>query len=242
MSATQAGPADYYIKDRLSLIELGFRLQQEEVERLIQDDLERAQNPRFKSNSILVPGDPLVGLKARENWRRSIFRSQVEELNARFEQAGYPLNYHNGFIQISSDALLKQQVETPFWSIVSGPMWKNVDLDMKEALDRRDNGSRDSAFFAARALESTIKIISDVKGWTQGGEKGASSYIDNLAAKSRAFIAPWEGTQMRGFFKDVRNPLGHGAGLETMPSLTRQQTEWAIEFCMIWIKSLISRL
>ena len=32
---------------------------------------------------------------------------------------------------------------------------------MKEALDHRDTGQRDAAFYAARALESTIKIISD---------------------------------------------------------------------------------
>jgi hypothetical protein len=66
---------------------------------------------------------------------------------------------------------------------VSDSPWENVDVDMKEAIDRRDNGDRDPAFYAARALESTIKIISDTKGWIHGGEKGAHNYIDNLASK-----------------------------------------------------------
>jgi hypothetical protein len=41
--------------------------------------------------------------------------------------------------------------------------------------------------------ESTIKIISDEKGWTHGGEKGAHNYIDNLGSKKAGpFIESWE--------------------------------------------------
>ena len=66
----------------------------------------------------------------------------------------------------------------------------NVDHDMKEALDLRGSDGRDPAFYAARALESTIKIISDQKNWTHGKENGAHNYIDNLATKTNAFITP----------------------------------------------------
>jgi hypothetical protein len=38
------------------------------------------------------------------------------------------------------------------------------------------------------------------------------------------------------FFSNVRNPFGHGAGSNEMPKLSIEQTTWAIEFCMIWIK------
>ena len=113
---------------------------------------------------------------------------------------------------------------------------------MKEALDLRDSDGRDPAFYAARALESTIKIISDRKGWTHGKEKGAHNYIDNLASKANAFIAPWEGASLKEFFTHVRNPFGHGAGSAQMPALSRPQTEWAIEFSMSWVKNLIRRL
>jgi hypothetical protein len=143
---------------------------------------------------------------------------------------------------MSTDDLVQKQVETPFWQLLSDPLWANVDTDMKEALDRRDADGRDPAFYAARALESTIKIVSDRKGWTHGGEKGAHNYIDNLASKKNAFITPWEGTSLKEFFTHVRNPFGHGAGSAEMPSLSRQQTEWAIEFSMSWIKNLIRRL
>lgn len=69
---------------------------------------------------------------------------------------------------------MERQVETPFWSTVSDKTWMNVDTDMKEALDLRDSDGPDPAFYAARALESTVKIISDRKGWTTGKEKGRS--------------------------------------------------------------------
>jgi len=61
----------------------------------------------------------------------------------------------------------------------------NVETDIKEAIDRRDTNGRDAPFYAMRALESALKIISDEKGWTTGREKGASNYIDNHAMQAR---------------------------------------------------------
>ena len=158
-------------------------------------------------------------------------------------RAGYKLNYHNGFIQISEDELVEQQIAKEFWTLTRDSMWKNVDIDMKESIDLRDSNGRDPAFYAARALESTIKIISDQKGWTHGGEKGAHNYIENLGSKKNgAFIIDWERDALKSFFTAVRNPFGHGAGSDEMPELSPQQTDWAIETCMSWIKMLIRRL
>jgi len=151
------------------------------------------------------------------------------------------LHYHNGFIQRSTDQLTEGQIEAPFWSLVSDVKWENVDTDMKEAIDRRDNHDRDPALYAAKALESTIKIISDNKGWTHGSEKGAHNYLDNLGSQRNQYIKDWEKESLKNFFTHVRNPLGHGPGNEPMPVLTSEQTDWAIEFCMTWIKSLIRR-
>ncbi len=106
---------------------------------------------------------PSTALKNFADKKRESFQVSVIELNTRFKQAGYDLNYHNGFIQLSTDSLIEKEIEDPFWTLVSGPIWKNVDTDMKEAIDRRDNQAKDPAFYAAKALESTIKIISDQK-------------------------------------------------------------------------------
>jgi hypothetical protein len=47
---------------------------------------------------------------------------------------------------------------------------------------------------------------------------------------------------LKRFFADVRNPDAHGAGAAPQPKLDVVQTSWAIEFCMISVKSLLSRL
>ena len=138
---------------------------------------------------------------------------------------------------------MEAQIERAFWEVVAAPLWKNVDIDMKEALDRRDANDRDPAFYTARALESAIKIISDQQGWTHGGEKGAHHYIDNLGSKKNgAFIKDWERDALKSFFTAIRNPFGHGPGSAEMPQLTLEQTNWAIETCMSWIKNLVQRM
>jgi hypothetical protein len=239
-----AGSPDQHIKERLSLIELGFRGREAEIKAMNASAITDAERliSSLSRPGLRVPGDPQEAARRWRETKTAAFRACVEELNARFRQAGYPLNYHNGYIQISTDDVVQQTIETPFWGLVNDPIWANVDLDMKEALDLRDGDGRDPAFFAARALESTIKIISDRKGWTHGGEKGAHNYIENLASKKNGFISSWESTSLKDFFTHVRNPFGHGAGSSQMPSLSHPQTEWAIEFSMSWIKNLIRRL
>ena len=234
---------DGFIKERLSLVEIAFRKKEEAIA------LANAELPprmleakRRPAGRLRVPGDPGEGLRARNRQLNENFEKSVDELNTRFRQAGCKLHYHNGFIQFSEDALFLKEAEHPFWQLVADPIWENVDTDMKEAIDRRDGGGRDPAFYAARALESTIKIISDQKGWTHGGERGAHNYIDNLGKNTSGLIERWEAESLKMFFTEVRNPFGHGPGSTKMPSLTPQQTDLAIELCISWIKSLIKRL
>jgi hypothetical protein len=250
MTGPITGSIDQHIKERLSLVELGFRYHELELRaRAATAKIEpvaakpTAPPPSILRGRFVVQSNTSMksSLEKIQELSDHKFRSNVEELNARFKQAGYPLDYHNGFIQISSDDLVQKEVETPFWRLVSDPRWMNIDLDMKEALDRRDSKGRDPAWYAAKSLESAIKIISDEKRWTHGGEKGAANYIENLASKQNRFLQPWEATILKEYFKSVRNPFGHGPGGEEMPSLSPMQTEWAIEFAMSWIKALIKR-
>ena len=217
---------DRYIKERLSFIELAFRESEVRHERKL------SYLDRRISSSILDVSD----LKQETI---ETFQDSIKELNERMRRAGYKLHYHNGFIQISDDTLIESQVETPFWQLVSGPEWKNVDHEMKEALDLRDSGKGDPAFHAAKALESTIKIIAKKKGAITGKERGAANFIDSL--KTANVINQWEQDFLKNFFKEVRNPQGHGAGADDKIELYKEQIDWAIEHCMSWSKSLIKR-
>ncbi|WP_432472069.1 AbiJ-NTD4 domain-containing protein [Amphritea sp. HPY] len=241
--------ADQFIKERLSFIEIAFRCRTEQIATMnagLEKNVHEAEissKRRAHRGVVRVSDNPSDRLRAANAAMNNQFQASCDELNARFRQARTRLDYHNGFIQISSDETMTDQIEKTFWNLVSAPEWRNVDNDIKEAIDLRDNGGRDPAWYAAKALESTIKIISNEKGWTQGNERGASNFVDNLRSKKNGeFISGWECDDIKSFFRNVRNPFGHGAGDDNMPKLSLAQTDWAIEFCMIWIKNLIRRM
>jgi hypothetical protein len=192
---------------------------------------------------LRVPGREADGLTALNRAINAAFDEQIGELNERFRRAKAPLTYHNGFIQLAMDQQIEKHIGKPFWDLVAAPLWKNVDIDMKEALDRRDANDKDPAMFAAKALESAIKIVSDSKGWTRGTESGAAQYVDNLVSKANgSLLAVWEGDMLKDYFKKVRNSLGHGPGSNPMPELTLPQTDWAIETAMSWVRTLVRRM
>lgn len=236
---------DRFFKERLSLVEIGFREQENHLRALNANlpaaiELAKKFDLRpLRAAGIRAPGTSADAMLASNANANDKFLAEVTELNARFRQGDCQLHYHNGFIQISKDQTIVQEIETPFWKLVAEPKWLNVDHDMKEAVDLRDTGGRDPALYAAKSLESTIKIISDEKNLTRGNEKGAAQYIDNL--RGAKLIEVWETEALKHFFAKVRNPIGHGPGAAPMPILTECQTNWAIENSMIWIKSLIRR-
>ncbi|MBL0928932.1 MAG: hypothetical protein IBJ15_02225 [Alphaproteobacteria bacterium] len=241
---------DVFVKRRLSFVELAFRIHEEQVNEAnakFPRELNAAevQSALFKNddNRTRVPGSRVDSIRAINKNMNSTFEANVREINERLKQAGMPLHYHNGFLQISQDDLVQTEVEQPFWQLVKDAQWKNVSLDMAEALDRRDKGGRDPSFYAAKALESTIKIICELKGWVSGSERGVSDFLNHLENKiNGGFIESWERQSIQRFFSDVRNDLGHGPGSKDMPNFTIPQIEQTIEFCMSWIKSLIKRL
>ncbi|HTG39015.1 hypothetical protein [Sphingomonas sp.] len=114
--------------------------------------------------ALRVPGRRADGLRAANARINAAFDELVRDLNERLRLALYKLTYHNGFIQLFEDETVNTAVAKPFWALVGAAPWANVDLQMKEAIDRRDNGDRMAAFHAVCALESCIKIISDLKG------------------------------------------------------------------------------
>ena len=238
---------DIFVKRRLSFIELAFRTREDQVSQanaeFPQRLAEAEMQDKMPRRPMTIPGRRSDGVRAMNESMNTLFAANVDELNKRFKQADMPMHYHNGFIQITQDERLQEQVEQPFWLLVKDANWKNVSIDMAEAVDRRDTGGRDPSFYAAKALESTIKIICDVKKWTTGKEKGVSDFLNHLESKANgAFIESWERQSMQRFYSDVRNDLGHGPGSKDMPNLTPQQIDQTIEFCMSWVKSLIKRL
>lgn len=238
---------DIFVKRRLSFVELAFRTREEQVvqanadfpRRLAEAELQE----KMPKRPMTIPGKRSNGVRAINKDLNSTFAANVHELNERLKQADMPLHYHNGYLQVTQDEQLQEQVEQPFWLLVKDAQWKNVSTDMAEAIDRRDTSGRDPSLYAAKALESTIKIICELKKWATGNEKGVSDFLNHLESKVNGpFIEIWERQSIQRFYSDVRNDLGHGPGAKDMPSFTPQQIDQTIEFCMSWVKSLIKRL
>jgi hypothetical protein len=214
---------DYFIKLRISLVELMFRLAAERIA----DSWATLAN-----GNTWLSGDP-----SRD---QHIFDSATVELNARMARSGAPLNYHNGFVQISRDPTIATQIEQPFWNLVDQPKWSNVDIEMKEAVDRRDSGSADAAFHAGKALESAIKVINEERGWLTGKERGGADHASNLwSAAGGRMLEEWQVQSIKHIFSKLRNPFGHGAGTSQPPSLTAAEVDWAISMCMAWISLMV---
>lgn len=231
---------DSWIKERLNFVELALRLREDEIAseyaglgtKLLKAKMQPAGGMR-------VPGDPVAGLRTVNAEINRVFASAVVELNERFRRAKAPLSYHNRFIQIVRDVLVEREVSKPFWALVADPLWINVDVDMKEALDLRDSGAKDPAYHAAKALESTVKVISDKRLWSTGKEKGAGAFINNL--KVNGFLEGWEADMLQDYFSKLRNTGGHGPGSAPMLVLTPDQADWAIQGAMTWIVLLVRR-
>ncbi len=238
------GRVDDYVKIRISMVELLFRnvMTVLSFKRLLFESRKAGREKALAKYGFREPNvEAIMDQSHFEGMERAV-NNAIIELNARFRIGGMPLHYHNGLIQIATDEKVEEQIVASFWSITSDPKWANVDLDMKEAVNRMNTGGKDPVLYATMALESTIKIISGEKGWTRGKESGAHAFIDNLVSEANGrFIAVWEAEALKAIFTRLRNPHGHGPGSEPQPNLTAQQTEWAIETCMSWIKSLVRR-
>jgi AbiJ N-terminal domain 4 len=178
------GSVDTFVKARLSMIELLYRSVEKLVEKGTENltETEKFAKLRWAARLVGAVSPEHRNVQETHAQRRETVREAIQELNARFRAADIPLHYHNGLIQLAEDNLSQDRIAEPFWSITSDPKWKNVEDDMKRAVDLADTGGPDAAFYATRALESTIKIISGEKGWTRGNENGAAAFIDNLVS------------------------------------------------------------
>lgn len=237
---------DLYMKNRISFIEIAFqqRALQLRTRRAALNVATADNNQAIQLTNALSSGSWQIRELKKIEAAEAAFAAQVDELNGRFRQANMPLAYHNDFIQVSDDALIAVEIEQPFWNIVADSEWANVDLQMKEAFDYRDRGERNAVSSAMNALESVIKTISTNKGWNTGNEKGAANYIDNLVKDRNGvrFIEVWEMEVLKKLFSDIRNAFGHGpASGQPLPTLLPEQTAWAIDTCMVWIKNLVRR-
>lgn len=225
--------ADSDIKQRFSLVEVAMRHVYDRIQAL-NERIRRAEEQDEVALFLLETSRAELLVLTTKHKRAA------DELNVRLAASNSPLTYHNGFFQLATSRAIETQVASPTWSLLGDPTYKNIDIDLKEAIDRRDNNGRDAALYATKALESAIKIISDKKGLTRGNENGAAAYIDNLVSQSNGrVIEVWQSEALKEIFRQIRNPHGHGPGAAAMPTPSLRDVDWVISTCMTWIRFLL---
>jgi AbiJ N-terminal domain 4 len=131
--------ADYFVRTRLSLLELLFR----GAEELVRKD-DAARHPRGGLFARIVNGSA----RTPTGEARSAVSRAIEELNLRLQACGIGFTYHNGLLQVAADDISNARIAKPFWEIVADPKWAVVDQEMKEACDRLDRGQSDAVTYA----------------------------------------------------------------------------------------------
>lgn len=170
-----------------------------------------------------------------------IIDSDIKNLiNQRLNENNICFLCFNGLFTRVYDEKIFSIIEEPFWDTIKDPIWNNVAQEIKCANLLMSSNMPGSVLESLKALESSIKIISDKKGWSTGNEKGASNYIDNLVSqKNGRFIDVWEKDILVYYFRLLRNEYAHGSGNNIKLSLSKEQERCVYEQVMSWIKRLV---
>ena len=165
----------------------------------------------------------------RSRWRQSLGRDDElgvrrsgNRAERRFRRAKRRGPTDNGFIQFALDADREAHAK-PFWDLVI-PLWKNVDIDMKEALDRRDSNDKDQHENSLRRSKAPSRSCPTQRLDARYGERRGSIRRQPDEQSKWQLLAEWEGEMLKDHF-GRSGTRGHGPGSE--PS-GLPQTDWAI--------------
>lgn len=145
----------------------------------------------------------------------------IEELNERFRRAGFGYRYDGGKIFRIDSELTHREITRPVLRLLAHPSFEGADEEFRAAHDHYKAGEfKDCAVDALNALESTMKVICDLKKWSY--PQGARS-TDLLKIMRREGLFPEFADQsfdqlvatLKSGLPTLRNETGgHGQGAE----------------------------
>jgi len=148
-------------------------------------------------------------------------KAAVEELNQRFRRAGFGYRFENDRILRIDDEFTFAEAAVPALNLLSDPRFKGANEEFLAAHKHYKAGeNKDAAVDALNALESTMKAICDIRGWTYPKGARASDLVDVLK-KNGLFPAVAERSfdqlvaTLKSGLPTLRNDTGgHGQGSE----------------------------
>lgn len=149
---------------------------------------------------------------------------------------GLPLRFTDCGFEVTEDEFLTAQIIEPIWQKLADPEFASARQHLEEALDEHVRGDPEAFIKALKSFESVVKVVANQIGGIRPGT-GAAYYLDQICSKGR--ISSWERDSMKLCFRDVRNPFSHGPGLEPIPQISRPESEFVIQFCIIAINRVL---
>lgn len=177
---------------------------------------------------------------SNRNWAEVIEEARVE-LNARFLEHAVGYQLESGEIIRADSKLLHQEAVKPALRVLSDPAFRGAEEEFLQAFEHHRHGQeKDALTWGLKALESTLKVICDARGWPSTGP--AKQLIDTVFDKG--LIEPMWQSEFAGLrsvlesgVQTARNKRGgHGQGAQpvTVPNylaaFVLHQTAAAIVF------------
>jgi hypothetical protein len=155
-----------------------------------------------------------VGVKIRP-------RDAVEELNERFRRAGFGYRYEDGKIFRIDNELLHQEATLPALRFLKDPRFAGANEEFHAAHAHFKAGEfKDCAVDANNALESTMKAICEIKGWSFSKGATAGDLLNVL--RNNGFLPGYTSGSFQQLVVTLSSGLpalrnnvgGHGQGAE----------------------------
>jgi hypothetical protein len=172
----------------------------------------------------------------------------VDELNERFRRAGFGYRYESGNIFRIDNEYTHREITRPALRLLTDPRFKGADEEFRAAHDHyKASEYKDCAVDALNALESTMKVICDQKGWSY--PQGARS-SDLLKVLRRERLFPEFADQsfdqlvatLKSGLPSLRNETGgHGQGA-TPIAVPEYVASYALNLAASKIRFLIEAL
>ena len=116
----------------------------------------------------------------------------IEELNARFREAGVGYQYSDGQIVCVDSQLIHKDVVVPALTVLRGKSFKNAQDEFLSAYEHFRHGKKQEALVDCyKCFESTMKVICTERKW-QFDPKAAAKDLVNVCLSNGLIPAYWQ--------------------------------------------------
>lgn len=166
---------------------------------------------------------------------RKSYEDAIDEINDRLAAAEIRIFYQNGYFMPIEDNLTADLIEKPFWNYIKNkPDYESIEAEMLEAVEAYYKYSFNEACRKAfMAFESALKVTID-----NSDNSTFANLVDNTPEEK--INIPIGKDYLKALNSKYRNSNSHGAGNKKRKQNSKEDAEFCIGVCMLYIKYVLS--